>query len=237
MKIALVNPNSTASMTERIAHAARAAAAPGTIILHGQPAGSPPAIEGVVDGAMAVPGMLSHIRTSDMAGVDAHIIACFDDTGLDAARAISDRPVVGIGEASMLLASLVARRFCVVTTLSRSVPVIEDNIMRYGLGQRCPHVYASDIPVLALDDPSSGAFERIAALIEKGRDNGAEAAVLGCAGMTEMARRLQERCRMPIVEGVRAAVGLAEQLVSADLSSAKSGMWSTPARLPELVQL
>ena len=87
---------------------------------------------------------------------DAAILACFDDTGLDAARTVFDGPVVGIGEAAFHMASLVAGSFSVVTTLQRSVPAIEHNLVRYGLASRCRSVRASEVPVLALEDTGLG---------------------------------------------------------------------------------
>ena len=61
------------------------------------------------------------------------LIACFDDTGLDAARCAVAAPVIGIGEAAFHMASLVAGKFSVVTTLARSIPAIEHNLAKYGL--------------------------------------------------------------------------------------------------------
>ena len=107
------------------------------------------------------PGLLQRIAEGEADGADAHIIACFDDTGLDAARALADAPVIGIGEAGFHLASLLAHRFAVVTTLSRSVPVLENNLLRYGLERRCARVRASDVPVLELDNPPSNARAKI----------------------------------------------------------------------------
>ncbi len=88
------------------------------------------------------------------------VIACFDDTGLDAARCVGDMPVIGIGEAAFHIASLVAGKFSVVTTLSRSVPAIEHNLVRYGLASRCAKVRASDVPVLELEVPGSNARQQ-----------------------------------------------------------------------------
>ena len=80
------------------------------------------------------------------------IVACFDDTGLDAARCLTAAPVVGIGEAGFHFASMLSNKFSVVTTLSRSVPAIEHNLVRYGLAHRCARVRASDVPVLELEE-------------------------------------------------------------------------------------
>ena len=150
MEILVVNPNTTASMTDKIRAAAEAVASRGTRITAVNPAIGPESIEGYYDEALAVPGLLAEIGKGEARGVAGHVIACFDDTGLDAARALARAPVVGIGEAAFHLASLVAGRFSVITTLARSVPAIEQNLVKYGLASRCARVRAAEIPVLAL---------------------------------------------------------------------------------------
>lgn len=230
MRISIINPNTTAAMTDRIVIAARAVAAPDVEIVGSQPTVGPDAIEGPFDAALSVPGMLKEILAAEQSGADAHIIACFDDTGLDAARAVASKPVIGIGEASFHAASLVAHSFCVVTTLSRSAPVIEDNIRRYGFGDRCRRVFATDIPVLELDSPESGAREKIAECIRQGIAMGAEGVALGCAGMAEFARGLQEEHGVPVIDGVSAGVGLVQTLVRCGLATSKAGVWAAPTR-------
>jgi allantoin racemase len=116
LEILVVNPNTTRSMTEKIGRAAERAAAPGTRIRATQPEMGPASIEGFYDEAFSVPGLLAEIARGEADGVAAHIVACFDDTGLDAARSLASAPVIGIGEAAFHMASLVAHRFTVVTT-------------------------------------------------------------------------------------------------------------------------
>lgn len=190
----------------------------------------PAAIEGPYDGALCVPGLLEALRTAEAEGASAHVIACFDDTGLDAARAISRRPVIGVGEAALHVASLLAQQFCVVTTLSRSVPTLRNNILRYGFERRCPHVLASDIPVLDLHDPASGAQGKIAVLMSRAINEGAEACILGCAGMAELAGDLQDQLGVPVIDGVDAAVRLAEALGGSRLAPSKIAGWAYPSR-------
>lgn len=228
MKIAIVNPNASASMTALVAETARAFCQPGTLIEAQTNEDGPLSIEGVVDGALAVPGMLVRMRRAEEAGAHAHIIACFDDTGLDAARALLARPVIGIGEAGAKAASFIASRFTVVTTLACSVPILEENLQRYGLLQRAT-VRASDIPVLALESDPQATAERISAEIERAvAHDRAEAIVLGCAGMTAFAADLSRRHGLPVVDGVAAAVRFAESLASLGLSTAKSGLYAPP---------
>jgi allantoin racemase len=229
VQILVVNPNSTASMTAKIGAAARAAASPATEIVAVNPPDGPASIEGYVDEALSVPGLLAEIRKGEAAGVAGHVIACFDDTGLEAARSIAESPVVGIGEAAFHMASLLAGRFSVITTLSRSVPAIEHNLVKYGLWSRCGRVRASEVPVLALEDPASGAKDIISAEIELAkRDDRAEAIVLGCAGMADLAASLSDLHGLPVVDGVVCAVKLVEGLATLGLKTSKLWGYAPP---------
>ncbi|MBN9266470.1 MAG: aspartate/glutamate racemase family protein, partial [Hyphomicrobium sp.] len=108
MRIRIINPNTTAAMTATIARAAEEAAAAGTTIEAITSPTGPVSIEGYFDEAMSLPGLLIEVRKGEAAGADAHVIACFDDTGLDAARQIAAGPVIGIGEAAYHAATLIA---------------------------------------------------------------------------------------------------------------------------------
>jgi allantoin racemase len=214
-------------MTRAIAKAANAAAGPGTEIVTVNPEFGPPSIEGYLDEAFSVPGLLAEIgKAPDM---DAYIVACFDDTGLEAARCASDVPVVGIGEAAFHLATIVAGGFSVVTTLSRSAPAIENNLIKYGLAARCRRVRAAEVAVLDLELPGSGARERISAEIRKAvQEDRAEAIVLGCAGMADLAAALAEEHGVPVLDGVACAVKLCEALIALGLRTSKLGGYAAP---------
>jgi allantoin racemase len=235
MRILIVNPNTTAAMTEKIGRAARAVAAAGTEIIAVNPPDGPVSIEGYYDEAFSVPGLLAEIAKGDVAGVSAHIIACFDDTGLEAARCISLAPVIGIGEAAFHLASMLGHRFSVVTTLSRSIAAIENNLLKYGLADRCANVRACEVPVLSLDDPASDAAERIGAEIGLAKQlDRAEAIVLGCAGMADLAANLSQRHGLPVLDGVASAVKLAEAFGALGLKTSKIGAYAPPRPKPYL---
>jgi len=229
MLINIVNPNSTASMTVKIGAAARAVAAAGTEILAVNPEEGPRSIEGYYDEAMSLPGMLAEIAKGEAAGADAHIIACFDDTGLEAARCLAGAPVIGVGEAAFHLASLIAHRFSVITTLSRSIAAIETNLMKYGLDRRCAKVRAAEVLVLALEDPRSNARRDISAEIGRAKlEDRAGAIVLGCAGMADLAASLSLEHGLPVVDGVAAAVKLAEALNVLRLRTSKLDAYASP---------
>ena len=88
------------------------------------------------------------------------VVACFDDPGIGACREVFSGPVLGICEAAVKAASMISTSFSVVTTLPRSVAVIEHLIHGYGLSHRCRRVRSASIPVLALEEPKSGARGR-----------------------------------------------------------------------------
>ncbi len=212
IRLAVINPNSTVSMTDKIA-AAACAAAPGAAIDARTCAGAPPAIQGPADGAAAVPYMLAELLRAEAEGADAAIIACFDDTGLAEARARARIPVIGIGEAAFHAAMMLGGRYSVVTTLAVSVPVIAANIRNYGLASHCARVRASDVPVLDLEHAASGARTRISAEIAAAiAEDGVDCVVLGCAGMADLAASLAAEHAMPVIDGVAAACGFARTL-------------------------
>lgn len=225
MRILVVNPNTTQSMTEKIGEAARAAAAPGTEIVATSSPMGPASIEGFYDEAFAVPGLIRALADAD--APDAAIVACFDDTGLDAARSFANHPVVGICEAALLTAGQIAKRIAVVTTLSRSIVPLEELAERYGYGRRV-EVRACDVAVLELEDEGSDARERLEAEIARALDDGAEAIVLGCAGMADLAAELSEKFGAPVIDGVAAAVKQAEALVGLGLKTSRIGAYARP---------
>jgi allantoin racemase len=225
-KILIVNPNTTASMTATIAAAARAVAGPGTEISAVTSSMGPASIEGYYDEAFAVPGLIAAFLAAPDS--DAGIIACFDDTGLDAARSIARFPVVGICEAALLTAGQVAKRIAVITTLPRSIVPLEELVRRYGFAERAS-VTACNVAVLDLEKPGSGAAQKLDAEIALALDKGAEAVVLGCAGMADLALMLSQKFGVPVIDGVAAAVKQAEALVGLKLTTSRRGAYAVPA--------
>jgi len=234
MKIAVINPNTTDSMTATIADAARRVANAGTEIEAITSSMGPVSIEGYYDEVFAIPGLLVEIARAERAGAQAIVIACFDDTGLDAARALASIPVIGICEAAVAATSFIAQRFSIVTTMERSRLPVEHLVHRYGMSSRCK-VRAADVPVLSLEDPNSNARDRLRSeIIVALREDRAEAIVLGCAGMADLTLELRREFGVPVIDGVAAAVKQAEALVALGLSTAKRGAYATPIHKPYL---
>ena len=226
-KIVVINPNTTASMTDRIRLVSESVISDDFCLTVVNPSSGPASIEGYYDEAMSLAGLLDLVKQHhDAAGF---VIACFDDTGLDAARCLTASPVVGIGEAAYHMASMISNKFGVVTTLSLSIPALEHNLVRYGLAARCSGVRASDIPVLEVEASNGTAFERINAEVEQAiKMDKAEAIVLGCAGMAELGATLHDLHNIPVLDGISCAIKQVEAMIYLNLKNSNIGGYAKP---------
>ncbi len=232
MRILVVNPNTTASMTTKIGEAARVVAHAQTDIVATNPADGPVSIEGHYDEAYCVPGLLQEVQRGVADGADAVVVACFDDPGVDACREVVPVPVIGICHAAMQVAVNVAHSFSVVTTLGRSVPIVEDLARRYGMADRCRRVRAAEVPVLALEEDGGAAATVRAEVMAALAEDRCEAVLLGCAGMADLAAELTAETGVPVIDGVAAAVKLAEALVGLGMTTSKVGAFAVPRVKP-----
>jgi allantoin racemase len=209
VRILIINPNTTASMTRTIGSAAQKAAAVGTEITAMNPLTGPASIQGPEDGDAALPGLLTLFESEIVkrGGYDAAIIACADDTGLMELESTSPVPVTGIGKAAYVRAAALGSPFTVVTTLAVSIPVLAENIRAYGLDEHCAAVRASNVPVLDLEAKPVEATQKIEAeIIAALHQDHCRSIVLGCAGMADLAAALERQHKIPVIEGVSAAV-------------------------------
>ncbi|MDY7088946.1 MAG: aspartate/glutamate racemase family protein [Actinomycetota bacterium] len=223
MRVQVINPNTTESMTALIEASARAVAGPGVVVEAVTSPMGPASIESHYDEALAVPGILAALNDAD-----AHVLACFGDPGLDAAREVAAGPVVGIAEAAMHAAMLLGRGFSVVTTLSRTRGRAHDLAARYVPPGACRGVHACDIPVLELEsDPA--ARKEVVALARHALDHDdSDVIVLGCAGMAGFAAEASAELDVPVIDGVAAGVVLAQSLVTLGLRTSGRGEFASP---------
>jgi allantoin racemase len=229
MRIKVINPNTSQSMTALIRAAAQAVAGAGVEIEAVNPRHGPASIEGHYDEALACIGLLDEVRRGELEGVDAYVIACFGDPGLDAARELARGPVIGVAEAAMRSASYLATGFSVVTTLKRTGVIAEHLVDKYGVRRHCRRVRASEIAVLELENPASDAYRTILAECQRAlAEDDCGAIVLGCAGMADLCGRLSDELSVPVIDGVAAATVTAEGLVRARLATSKRGDYAPP---------
>jgi len=229
MRILVVNPNTTGSMTALIGECARAATSgPGVTVDAVNPAHGPVSIESHRDEALAAVNVVDVITSGEAAGYDGYVIACFGDPGLLAAREVASGPVVGIAEAAMRTAGYLGRSFSVVTTLARTVGHAWDIARQYGVGDLCAGIHACEIAVLDLEtDPTARA--RIQQACKQALlDDGSDVIVLGCAGMADLCADLSAELGVPVIDGVAAATAEVEKLVRLGLRTSKHGEFAAP---------
>lgn len=227
MRILIINPNTNAEMTKGVAASAEKSRDPRTQVdVVTNPAG-PLSIEGFFDEVLSAPSVLE-LMVREEATYDAFIIACYSPhPAILAGREALAKPVIGILEASLHLASLVADRFAVVTTSPRWEPLLTEGVRQVGLESRCAGVFSSGLAVLDLDAKPPEEVAQI--LFEVSgravRERGAEAICLGCAGMAGLDVRLQRELGVPVIDPIGAAVKLAEALGYLGLATSKTGAY------------
>ncbi|MET8970742.1 aspartate/glutamate racemase family protein [Streptomyces hydrogenans] len=228
MRILVVNVNTTQSITDAIGRQAAAAASPGTEIVPLTPAFGAESVEGNYESYLAALAVMEAVR-SYPEPFDAVIQAGYGEHGREGLQELLDVPVVDITEAAASTAMYLGRSYSVVTTLDRTVPLIEERLHVAGLSARCASVRASGLPVLALEEDEESTVE---AIVEQSvravEDDRAEVICLGCGGMAGLAERVVERTGVPVVDGVSAAVTIAESLVRLGLSTSKVRTYAPP---------
>lgn len=228
MRILVVNVNTTESITEAIAKQARAVASPGTEIVGLTPFFGAESVEGNFESYLAAIAVMDRVMAYDQP-FDAVIQAGYGEHGREGLQELLNVPVVDITEAAATTAMFLGHAYSVVTTLDRTVPLIEDRLKLAGLYQRCASVRASGMAVLELEEHPLAAMEAIVRQAELAiREDKAEVICLGCGGMAGLDERIRQRTGVPVVDGVTAAVTIAEGLVRLGLSTSKVRTYATP---------
>ena len=225
-KIWVINPNTTQAMTATMEMCARAVVGSGVTVKGITSEIGPESIESYSDEAMSVPGVLKAVRQGECEGVDGYVIACFGDPGLDAARELASGPVLGIAEAAMHTASHLGTGFSVVTTLGRTIGQAAHLAERYGMQRFCRGIHACEIPVLDLESDPDARKVITEACREALESDRSDVIVLGCAGMAGVTEAISARLGVPAIDGVGAAVALAQALVGLGVTTSKVGAYA-----------
>ena len=204
------------------------AAGKGTEVHTVQPEAGPRSIEGNADEVLAGYHTLDLVAGT-RGKYDAYVIACYGDPALAACREVSSVPVIGIAEASFHMASLVAYKWSVVTVLPRVKPLLEELVHRNGMEMRCASIRCTPLTVLEIEED----IERTKRMmVDEGRqaieNDGAEAILLGCAGLGPLDKWMHEQLGVPVLDGVACGVKLAEALHSYGVTTSKVAAYKDP---------
>jgi allantoin racemase len=227
MRIIVVNVNTSQMMTSVIGEAARRYASPGNPD-HAPAYFGAEAVDCSFESYLWAVAVMDRVVAYDEP-YDAVVLAGFGEHGRDGIAELIEQPVVEICEASAHVAMMIGRAYSVVTTLQRSVPAIEDRLRLAGLQDRCASVRASGMSTLEVDrDPAAA----ILAVVDQARKavetDHAEVICLGCAGLAGLEEAITAELGVPVIDGVGAAVRLAEAIVGLGLKTSKLSTFALP---------
>ncbi|HEY6931966.1 MAG TPA: aspartate/glutamate racemase family protein [Marmoricola sp.] len=226
--ILVVNVNTTEEMTRSIAALAQQAASPDTTVVGLTPTFGAESCEGNLESYLAALGVVDAVQRYE-GSYDAVVQAGFGEHGREALQEVLDVPVVDITEAAAHLAMMLGHRFSVVTTLDRTVPLIHDRLLVAGLTTQCASIRASGVGVLDLEGDSPRVTEAIVQEAKRAvLEDHAEVICLGCGGMAGLDTAVREAVGVPVVDGVTAAVRIAEGLVGLGLTTSKVRTYAPP---------
>ena len=208
MRILIINPNSDEEMTQVILRNARAYADGMFEVDCITNVTAPPFIVTYSDIAATTEGMLQILRENEEK-YDAFLVGCHGDPNLDLLREVTDKLVIGIGEASMKIASMLGHKFTILSPGDRGMPNKEVLIQRYHLENYVASIVSSNQG--GIDWQSKEPLIRAGKLAME-RD-GCEVIVLGCAGLGHIAADLEAELGIHVLDSVTCGLILAEGLV------------------------
>jgi Asp/Glu/hydantoin racemase len=229
MRILLMNPNTTESLTERMANSGRLAAAPGTTIvpvtaLRGMPYLSSRA-EAQIGGAVVLEMLAEHHHEGDAA-----IVAAFGDPGLFGARELFDIPVVGVSEAAMLTACMLGRRFLIIAVAGSLGSWYEECVDMHGLAARCAGVRSLECGFASISDVQEEKESVLLDLALKAiAETWAEVLIPGGAPLAGLVEKIKTRIPIPVVDPIQASVKMCEALIAMNARKAEVGTFRRPA--------
>ncbi len=229
MRIFVINPNTSESMTDHIRRELEKIKRPDTELTVVNPEHGPVSIESAYDEALAGPPTLELVRRANEEGYDAIVLACFSDPSLDAAKEVSDVPVIGIEEATLHMAAMLGHKFSIMTSLSSRIPTRDLHVRLHGLESAFASAPALNMPVLEMDANPEKAKARILELARKAvQEDGAEVIVLGCAGLAGYAEDIERELGAVVLDPTSVAFKVAEAVADLGLRHSKTGRFAVP---------
>lgn len=228
MKILVANPNTSTGVTDRLVAAGRLVASPGTELL---PMTAPRGVPYIATRAEAAIGsaVMLEMLAEKRGTFDAAICAAFGDPGLGGARELFDFPIVGMAEAAMLMACTLGRKFAIVSFAKALEPWFAEIVDWHGMSGRCAAIQMLDSAFTNINDVAEEKEQLLVDLANRVvTHNGADVVILAGAPLAGLATKLRERVPVPLVDGIQAAVAMAEGLVRLNPRKATLGTFRRP---------
>ena len=144
---------------------------------------------------------------------DAFIICSFEDYGVEEARKLKSKLVLGVGEASFITANLISDNFSIITTLSSSHESIRNNLKKYGLYEKCVSLQSIEVPVLDLETMSNQNLRKLKNEVYRTiTEESPGSIIITNPAIINIKKKLEDEFKIPIIEGVSATVAFTEML-------------------------
>jgi allantoin racemase len=229
-RILVVNPNTTDSMTSDMADAGARYVDPDTEIVGITPSWGPEGIEGYFEGFISAVSVAQAVSEYSEP-FHAVVMAGYSEPGREGLREILDVPVMDITECSAMMAGTLGNKFSVVTTVQRFVPIIEEVLHAVGMDRRCASIRPTGLNVLQLEEDPSLTKRLLAERAKQAvAEDFADVIVLGCGGMAGFDKELQAEIGVPVIDGIVAAVKMAEACISYGVSTSKANTYAFPPK-------
>ncbi|MBM4429371.1 MAG: aspartate/glutamate racemase family protein [Chloroflexi bacterium] len=229
VRICVINPNSTAAMTDHLRHDLEQIKRPDTQLLVINPEYGPVSVESMYDETLAGAQVLPLVQKANEEGYDAIILACFSDPGLDAAKEISDVPVFGIEETSLHVAAMLGHKFAITVGYPRRAPIRQWHARLRGVGDAYASCLVMNMSVLDMHAKPTEAKARILELARRAvQEEGVEVIVLGCAGLSGYAENLERELGVTVVDPSAVTLKVAEALTELGLRHSKVARFAKP---------
>jgi allantoin racemase len=233
MKILVINPNSSASMTDHLREVLNRIKRSDTELTVVSVPSAPQTIESAFDEALAIPPTLDCVKRANEEGYEAIVLACFSDPGLAAAKEVSKIPVIGIAESTLHVASMLGAKFSILTTRKERIASKREYVFLKGLEHFLASVRSLDLSVAEADSDTQKTKRRIFEETEKAiSDDGAEVIILGCAGMAGYNAEIESKLQVRILDPAAVALKVAEAMVDLGITHSKLGLFSNPPPRP-----
>lgn len=226
MRLCYLGP---AGRTEKL----QAFLSPGVTVETRTQTSGPSSIESMWEEYLSVPGTMELALQAERDGFDAVIPGCFGDPGLDGLREIVSIPVVGPGQAGMMVAATLGHKFSIISVVENIVRPLENLALLNGLSSKLASVRQIGIPVLELNNDPDYTYRRAVVVCREAiEQDRADVLVMGCGTLSFRSEELGAALGVPVVNPLRAALRMAELYVSSGLTHSKLS-YPTPRKIAE----
>lgn len=229
MRVFVINPNSSESVTNHLSKTLNKIKRSDCELTCVCPEHGPVSIESAYDETLAAYHIMPLVKQANDEGYDAILIACFSDPGLDAAKELSNIPVIGIEESTLHIAALLGHKFSIMTGMQRRIPTREWHATLRGVEMFYASSPALNMSVLEMDSNPEKAKSRIIEVARKTvTEDRAEVIILGCAGLAGYSEDIERELGVVVLDPSSVALKVAEAIVDSGLHHSKAGRYSNP---------